>query len=120
MACGVFGNAEIARSDDRSKSSAAFATPDPCQRLTVFMPFSRLGKTTSAVARNGLQAVADYADGMWTVVFSRPLAAAGDYQVNLAQDASFSLALWRGDGEQRDGLKYVTMGWTTLSGPTQE
>lgn len=48
----------------------------------------------------------------WTVVMSRPLAVAGDYDASLRRDTvPIAFALWQGSDGQRDGLKSVSDGW---------
>ena len=78
------------------------------------------GSTTRLVAA-GLDASSLYRDsGEWVVVFSRPLDQAGEHQVQLQNiTASIALALWQGDGKQRDGLKHVSMGWVSLAATTE-
>jgi len=73
--------------------------------------------STTALELAGLNASSLYRDsGEWVVVFSRPLDQAGEYQVQLQNvTASIALALWQGDGKQRDGLKHVSMGWVSLA-----
>ena len=73
--------------------------------------------STTRLPAGELVANAEYTDGEWSVVFSRPIAAPGEHQVALDQGAvSVALALWQGAGEQRDGLKHVSMGWVTVTG----
>ena len=73
--------------------------------------------STTALEPAGLNASSLYRDsGEWVVVFSRPLDQAGEHQVQLQSvTASIALALWQGDGKQRDGLKHVSMGWVSLA-----
>lgn len=74
--------------------------------------------STTRLDRGQLNATSTYrASREWIVVFSRPLDQAGEYQVDLQQDApAIALALWQGAGKQRDGLKHVSPGWVTLRG----
>lgn len=55
--------------------------------------------------------------GHWTVVFSRPLEAEGEYQANLASldGVQMAFAVWQGANGERDGLKRTSTGWVTLS-----
>jgi len=70
------------------------------------------GSTTKLDINHLKSSALYYEDGFWSVVFSRPLQVEGKYQVDLSQlKANFALAVWKGDAKQRDGLKYVTMGW---------
>ena len=72
--------------------------------------------STTPLDPAGLDASSQYRDsGEWVVVFSRPLDQAGEHQVPLQNiTASIALALWQGEGRQRDGLKHVSMGWVSL------
>ena len=72
--------------------------------------------STTHLPQGELQASATYLEsGEWVVVFSRPLTAQGDYQVQLnGLPVQLGLAAWQGAQAQRDGLKYVTMGWLNL------
>jgi DMSO reductase family type II enzyme heme b subunit len=74
------------------------------------------GSTTQLPAGD-LKLVSSYRDrGEWVVVFSRPTIQDGEYQVGLNGDSAYlSLAIWQGNGKQRDGLKHVTMGWLTVN-----
>lgn len=51
----------------------------------------------------------------WVVVMSRPIPAAGDYQVSFRRaTVPMALAVWQGSDGQRDGLKHVSDGWVLL------
>jgi dimethylsulfide dehydrogenase subunit gamma len=51
----------------------------------------------------------------WVVVMSRPLAAAGDYEVSFRRpQIPVAFALWQGADGQRDGFKHVSDGWILL------
>lgn len=54
--------------------------------------------------------------GEWTVIITRPMAAASDNMVTLNQGVkySFALAYWNGAESNRDGFKYRT-GWNSLT-----
>jgi dimethylsulfide dehydrogenase subunit gamma len=71
--------------------------------------------STTVLDPAGLKVATHYSDGQWTLVFSRALAADGDYLVDFSSlTGHIALALWQGDTRQRDGLKHVTMGWIEL------
>ena len=73
---------------------------------------------TTTLEQGALRSQAVHLDGgEWVLVFSRPLRAEGEYQVDLASGpVQLGLATWQGSDKQRDGLKHVTMGWLTLEG----
>lgn len=55
------------------------------------------------------------APNQWTVVLSRPLGVAGDFEVSFRrQQVPMAFALWQGSLQQRDGFKYVSDGWILL------
>ena len=58
----------------------------------------------------------DTNDGEWTVVFSRSLSAAGEYQAKslATDDIHLTLAVWQGADAQRDGRKRTTIGWIVV------
>ncbi len=58
----------------------------------------------------------DTNDGEWTVVFSRSLSAAGEYQAKFlaTDDIHLTLAVWQGADAQRDGRKRTTIGWIVV------
>lgn len=71
--------------------------------------------STTALEQGELAAQSRYLDGEWIVVLRRPLVHEGDYQVALDHlGGQMGLAIWQGEGRQRDGLKHVTMGWLNL------
>lgn len=77
--------------------------------------------STTTLDTGGLNASSVYrSSGEWVVVFSRSLAQAGEYQVQLGSGpVSVAFALWQGEQKQRDGLKHVSMGWVLLRPPAQ-
>lgn len=51
----------------------------------------------------------------WTVVMSRPIAVAGDYEASFRRaEVPMAFAVWQGSDGQRDGLKHVSDGWILL------
>lgn len=72
--------------------------------------------STTELDQGGLASSSIYREqGEWVVVFSRPLAQAGEHQVDLTDNqVSAAFALWQGAQRQRDGLKHVSMGWVSL------
>lgn len=55
------------------------------------------------------------APNQWTVVMSRPLGVAGDYEASFRRQlVPMAFALWQGSLKQRDGFKYVSDGWILL------
>lgn len=76
--------------------------------------------TTEREPRHTVSASAEWANGEWTAVFSRPLQAAG---VPLLPGTTipFGLAVWTGSAGERAGLKSHTPEWASLTLPaTQE
>ncbi len=72
------------------------------------------GSTTEL--QQGSLTAQSYHDGShWNLVLSRELNESGELQASLQESAALGLALWDGDGKQRDGLKHVTMGWVPLA-----
>ena len=69
--------------------------------------------STTRLSPAGLRAEANYDVELaqWTVIFSRPLQAEGEFQVALPERTSIALAVWQGAEQQRDGLKQVSPGW---------
>lgn len=51
----------------------------------------------------------------WALVMSRPIGAAGDYEVSFRRElVPMAFAVWQGSEQQRDGLKSVSEGWILL------
>ena len=63
-----------------------------------------------------LQAGAQYEDGEWAVVISRPFAVSSDAAAPLApgQRGKVGFAVWQGSNQERAGLKAVTLDWQPL------
>ncbi|GEM_PF-2025509 len=106
-------------------SSTTFMMGTPDQPVNIWYWKAGSGKpqnlaaggfgSTTAINQSELSVTASYSEGFWQTVFRRPLASSGEHQVPLNDSATFALALWQGDARQRDGLKYVTMGWLELA-----
>lgn len=55
------------------------------------------------------------APNQWTVVMSRPIGVAGDFEASFRRaQVPAAFALWQGSAQQRDGFKYVSDGWILL------
>ena len=72
----------------------------------------------TAQPSDGVKAKGVWKDGVWRVVFTRPLhAAPGDYRVPLDPAAQglvpVAFAIWNGEAKERDGLKRLS-GWHAL------
>lgn len=70
---------------------------------------------TQSVSGEGQYDVKDGDPNEWTVVMSRPLPVAGDYEVSFRRtEIPIAFAIWQGSEGQRDGFKYVSDGWVLL------
>ena len=74
--------------------------------------------TLTAQAGDGVKAQGAWKDGVWRVVFTRPMIAApGDLRVPLEPAAQgvvpIAFAVWNGEAQERDGLKRLS-GWHAL------
>ncbi len=58
----------------------------------------------------------NYANGAWTVVFSRPskAAASDEAQFDGIDQIPVAVAVWNGSNHERDGFKAVTLEWQSL------
>jgi DMSO reductase family type II enzyme heme b subunit len=67
-------------------------------------------------SESGLEAQARWADGGWSLVFRRPLAARADERVELRAGAAtrIAFAVWEGSNAERAGQKSASAGFTPL------
>ncbi len=64
----------------------------------------------------GETAKASWSGGLWTVVFTRSLAASGESAILVPGSTSqIGIAVWNGSNEERAGIKAVSPDWTALS-----
>lgn len=72
--------------------------------------------TVTRLPRHSVEASADWANGQWTAVFSRPLVADG-VKFPPGTSVPCGIAVWCGARGERAGLKSHTAGWITLALP---
>src|SRR3990172_4669853 len=71
--------------------------------------------TTEESPKSFTQARASWSDGHWQVVFTRPLAIAGDgVQLSPKRGAKVAFAVWEGSHQERAGLKAFSKSWREL------
>jgi complex iron-sulfur molybdoenzyme family reductase subunit gamma len=73
--------------------------------------------TVEEMPKSYLQARARWAEGKWTVVFTRPLAIDGNEGVRLGsgQTVRVAFAVWEGASQERAGIKSFSKQWQELS-----
>jgi DMSO reductase family type II enzyme heme b subunit len=67
-----------------------------------------LGSVRREAAPEGWRATSKYERGFWTVVFEL------DAWPSLRKQKMIALAVWRGDAQDRGGLKSVSQGWINV------